>query len=90
MSCERAGDAILDELGLTLRSSKAQVGKKFPKKRADVQRQDTLPASSGSISGQSNTNPMTSHAGTSSDVAQLVDCRCVGRANGVVCRQTLR
>ena len=37
MSCERAGDAILDELGLTLRSSKAQVGKKFPKKRADVQ-----------------------------------------------------
>ncbi len=31
MSCERAGDAILDELGLTLRSSKAQVGKKFPR-----------------------------------------------------------
>ena len=71
MSCERAGDAILDELELTLRSSKAQVGKKLPKKRADVQRQDTLPASSGSISGPSNTNPVTSHAGTSSDVAQL-------------------
>ena len=71
MSCERAGDAILDELGLTLRSSKAQVGKKFPKKRADVQRQDTLHASSGSISGPSNTNLVTSHAGTSSDVAQL-------------------
>ena len=47
------------------------MGKKFPKKRADVQRHATLPASSGSISGPSNTNPVTSHAGTSSDVAQL-------------------
>ena len=61
----------MDELGLTLRSSKAQVGKKFPKKRADIQRQDTLHASSGSISGPSNTSPVTSHVGTSSDVAQL-------------------
>ena len=64
------------------------MGKKFLKKRADVHRQDTLPASSGSISGPSNTNPVTSHAGTSSDVAQLQSMRWPRKWRGL--SKTLR
>ena len=55
MSCGRAGDAILDELGLNLRSSK----RGRPKKRMDASPEPIT-------ADPSNANP-----GTSSDVAQL-------------------
>ena len=60
MSCGRAGDAILDELGLNLRSSK----RGRPKKAVDA---TVVSASRDSITaGPSNANP-----DTPSDVAQL-------------------
>ena len=60
MSCGRAGDAILDELGLDLRSSE----RGRPKKLMDA---TVVSASPEPITaGPSNVNP-----GTSSDIAQL-------------------
>ena len=59
MSCGRAGDAILDELGLNLRSSK----RGRPKKAVDA---TVVSASTSITAGPSNANP-----DTPSDVAQL-------------------
>ena len=60
MSCGRAGDAILDELGLNLRSNK----RGRPRKRVDATVVSASPEPF--TTGPSNVNP-----GTSSDVAKL-------------------
>ena len=62
MSCGRAGDAILDELGLNLLSSK----RGRPKKSVDATPTVVSASTEPITAGPSNTNP-----GTSSDVAKL-------------------
>ena len=62
MSCGRAGDAILDELGLNLRSSK----RGRPKKSVDATPTVVSASTEPITAGPSNANP-----GTSSDVAKL-------------------
>ena len=62
MSCGRAGDAILDELGLNLRSSK----RGRPKKSVDATPTVVSASTEPITAGPSNANP-----GTPSDVAKL-------------------